>query len=51
MTAAPPEARLKAGLSTADPTYACSGAIMASNQTAKISVTRMSDNDPKEKEK
>lgn len=48
-SAAQREARLKAGLSTSDPTHACSDATRASNQTAKRSVTRMSDNDPEEK--
>jgi hypothetical protein len=46
MSAAHLEARRKAGLSTADPTYACSDAIRTSNQIAKRSVTRMSDKDP-----
>ena len=49
MSVAQLEARLKARLSTANPTHACSGASKASFQTAKRSVTRMSDNDPKEK--
>jgi len=51
MAAAHREARLKARLSTSDPTYACSGAHHGINQTAKRSVTRMSDNDPKERRK
>jgi hypothetical protein len=51
MSAAQLEARRKAGLSTADPTYACSGAIEHQKQTAERSVTRMSDNDPKERRK
>jgi hypothetical protein len=51
MSAAQFEARRKAGLSTADPTYACSDAIRTSNQTAKRSVTRMSDKDPKQTRK
>ena len=50
MAAAQREARLKARLSTANPTHACSGAIKAPFQTAKRSVTRMSDYDPKTKE-
>ena len=51
MSAAHLEARRKAGLSTADPTYACSDAIRTSKETAKRSVARMSDKDPKNKEK
>ena len=46
MSAAQIEARREAVLSTTYPTYACSDAIRASKQTAKRSVTRMSDNDP-----
>jgi hypothetical protein len=46
MSAAQLEARRKAGLSTADPTYACSDAIRTSKQTAKRSVTRMIDSNP-----
>ena len=51
MSAVHLEARRKAGLSTADPTYGCRDAIRTSNQTAKRSVTRMSDKDPKQTRK
>jgi len=43
MSAAQLEARRKAGLSTSNPTHACSGALRTPNQTAKRSVTRISD--------
>jgi hypothetical protein len=48
MAAAPLEARLKARLSTTNPTHACSDAPRGINQTAKRSVTRMSDKEPKQ---
>jgi hypothetical protein len=51
MVAAQREAHLKARLSTSDPTYACSDAHHGIKQTAKRSVTRKSDNDPKEEAK
>jgi len=43
MSAAQLEARRKAGLSTSNPTHACSGALRTPNQTAKRSVTRICD--------
>lgn len=43
MSAAQLEARRKAGLSTSNPTHACSGALRTPNQTAKRSVTRIND--------
>ena len=49
MSAAQREARREAGLSTTNPTHACSGALRTPNQTAKRSVTRISD--PKRKMK
>jgi len=46
MAAAQREARPKARLSTANPTHACSDVPRDINQTAKRSVTRMSDKRP-----
>ena len=43
MSAAQLEARRKAGLSTTNPTHACSGALRTPIQTAKRSVTRKND--------
>ncbi len=46
MAAAQREARPKARLSTANPTHACSDVPRDIKQTAKRSVTRMSDKRP-----